>query len=90
MASATPDMADRARVTTYPDGRPRRCYYPCQKRVGSGERIDRECSVALDPKFNGKAWTLTGPLDAPTLSPSIDCQDKPCWHGFIVDGEVRA
>jgi hypothetical protein len=82
-------MPDRARITTYPDGRPRRCYFPCQKVGENGARLDRECSVSVGPAFNGKSWTLTGPHDAPTLSPSIDCQDKPCWHGFIVDGEVR-
>jgi hypothetical protein len=83
-------VSDRARLTFYPDGRPRRCVYPCQKRDEDGNRIARECSVSVDPRHNGKNWMLTGPHDAPTLSPSIDCQDKPCWHGFIVNGEVRA
>lgn len=82
-------MPERAHITTYEDGRPRRCVFPCQKRDADGNRIQRECSVSVDPAFNGKVWTLAGPLDAPTLSPSIDCQDKPCWHGFIVNGEVR-
>lgn len=83
-------MTDRATITTYSDGRPRRCFYPCQKLDENGNRFQRECSVSVDPAFNGKSWTLTGSHDAPTLSPSIDCQDEPCWHGFIVNGEVRA
>jgi hypothetical protein len=82
-------VSDRAHITTYADGRPRRCVYPCQKRDEAGNRLERECSVSVDPAFKGKVWTLSGPHDAPTLSPSIDCQDKPCWHGHIVNGEVR-
>jgi hypothetical protein len=81
-------MSDRAYIVTYQDGRPRRCMFPCQKIGEDGQRIRRECSVSVDPDFSGKTWALTGAPDAPTLSPSIDCLSKPCWHGFIVNGEV--
>ncbi|WP_395443540.1 DUF6527 family protein [Caulobacter sp. UC70_42] len=83
-------MTDRAHIVTYSDGQPRKCVFPCQKIGQDGQRIQRECSVSVDPRFNGKVWTFTGPEDAPTLSPSIDCASEPCWHGFVVDGEVRA
>lgn len=82
-------MTDRAHITTYEDGRPRRCVFPCQKRDDAGQRIERECSVSVDPRFNGKVWAFSGPRDAPTLSPSINCEDDACWHGFVIDGEVR-
>ena len=35
----------------------------------------------------GKTWEMTGDEDAPTLSPSIDCQ-KCGWHGFIQQGKL--
>lgn len=72
-----------------PDGGPKWCVYPCQKLGPDGQRLRRECRVSVDPRFSGKVWTITGTPDAPTLTPSIDCQDEPCWHGFVVDGEVR-
>jgi hypothetical protein len=46
-----------------------------------------QCSVNVAnagyniPKRN---WKLTGTIDAPTLTPSINCHG--CWHGFIEKG----
>ena len=83
-------MIDRAILEgRKPDGSFKRCMYPCQKLNADGSRVSRRCGVPVDPAFNGKSWTLSGSAEAPTLTPSIDCLDKPCWHGFIVDGEVR-
>jgi len=65
------------------------CVFPCQKRDESGNRIDRQCRVATDPRYDGKVWQVSGETDAPTLSPSIDCLSENCWHGFIVNGEVK-
>lgn len=37
-----------------------------------------------------KRWTMTGTgLKDLTLSPSVDVGNPSCWHGFIVNGEVR-
>ena len=77
-------MTDRAHIE-----RDRWCVYPCQKIGPDGQKIKRDCRVNIDPRYSGKVWQLTGTTDAPTLSPSIDCEDRPCWHGFIIDGEVR-
>ncbi len=36
----------------------------------------------------GKTWTFSGPLDAPTISPSVDC--TVCgWHGHVVNGHMQ-
>lgn len=83
-------MTDRARLVGETSRGFRACVFPCQKTDASGERVQRQCSVSVDPAYQGKVWQWSGSPDAPTLSPSIDCQSKPCWHGFIVDGEVRA
>lgn len=51
-----------------------------------GER-DR-CSVNIRGRGHDipqRSWTLSGSIDAPTLSPSINCEG--CWHGWIKAGE---
>lgn len=84
-------MTDRAHLEgPLPGGGHKWCVFPCQKRDEHGERMDRECRVPVDPRYRGNWWKASGPADAPTLHPSIDCDDKPCWHGFIIDGEVRS
>lgn len=45
-----------------------------------------------DPKpdnGNGATWRLTGPDDAPTLNPSINCQGCCGWHGHLVSGVFK-
>lgn len=72
-------------VRIEPEGRPHRrwCIFECPKRPGN------ECKVMLKPWpiAGGKTWEMTGSEDAPTLSPSIDCQ-KCGWHGFIQNGKT--
>jgi len=83
-------MADRAHLDgQLSDGTFKWCVFPCQKLDEHGHKIDRVCRVSVDPNFNGHVWTVTGPPDAPTLSPSVDCQSLPCWHGNIVNGELQ-
>lgn len=61
------------------------CAYPCQRPDAEA----RECMVPVDPRYTTGAWAASGPTNAPTLSPSIDC--RICgWHGFIVDGKAVA
>lgn len=59
------------------------CVFECPKRPGN------ECKVMLKPwpVSDGKTWTMTGDENAPTLTPSINCQ-KCGWHGFITGGET--
>lgn len=49
------------------------------------------CGVPLKkPNRLGYVWSWNGSLDAPTLSPSIDCREANggCgWHGFVRDGD---
>jgi len=35
-------------------------------------------------QIENRNWKLTGTVDAPTITPSINCAD--CWHGFLRDG----
>lgn len=70
-----------ARVVQRADGQWRDLKVPCPKGQDDGF-----CTFGV----NGgpHTWTATGPHDAPTVSPSIDC--KVCgWHGFIVAGQLQ-
>jgi len=80
------------------DGTFKWCVFPCQNPAviearanGTLDGFPGNCRVPLHPQTlgNGHSWTVTGPPDAPTISPSINCQNDTCWHGFIVNGEVR-
>lgn len=45
-------------------------------------------SVRAGVPHSGVTWRFDGPPDAPTVTPSIDCQV--CgWHGHVVAGELR-
>lgn len=90
-------MRDRARleVREYdPPASHRWCLFPCQNpatlHLPSEERM--VCRVPIKPHVlpNGAGWTWdeSTPPEAPTLSPSINCQSDTCWHGYIVNGEV--
>lgn len=82
-------MSDRAHLIGETPRGFKWCVFPCQKHDANGDRLQRDCRVPVDPAYQGKVWQVSGPPDAPTLSPSIDCESKPCWHGFIVDGKVQ-
>jgi hypothetical protein len=71
------------RIEMYRTPHRRWCIFDCPKRPGN------ECKVMLKPWpiTDGKTWEMTGSEDAPTLSPSIDCQ-KCGWHGFIQNGHT--
>lgn len=67
-----------------PDGSPLsdvgRFQFECRSQKG-------HCSVNIanagynTPKRN---WKLTGSVDVPTITPSINCQN--CWHGHLIAG----
>ncbi len=90
MEAGTDAPRDRAHLSgPLPGGGFKWCIFPCQKLDEHGKRLARECRVPVDPRYNGNVWSVTGTADAPTLSPSIDCASKPCWHGIIENGVVR-
>lgn len=66
----------------------RRCWFPCQW-PGSEDHM---CSVPVRPKGEahpgGAHWEYEGPLDAPTLTPSVNCRADTCWHGWINNGRL--
>lgn len=77
--------ADRGRAHLTgqkPDGSFKWCIYPCQQKDADG----KTCRVSVSAGYNGRVWSVTGPADAPTISPSIDCQGGCGWHGFINAG----
>lgn len=47
-----------------------------------------QCAVNLGKnagyQIEQRNWHLTGSIDKPTISPSINCHD--CWHGYIKNG----
>lgn len=64
----------------------RRCYFPCPRNPG------KECHVLLKPwPVNANTWDWDGNRDAPTLSPSINCNGPGgcLWHGHIVNGQLN-
>lgn len=81
-----------------PDGTP-------FEKVGQFEFVCRSlgghCSVNLHPTKNAgypnenRQWILTGTLNLPTLSPSINCrtgdegEERECWHGYIQKGRFN-
>lgn len=73
------------RIENYGPSRDR-CWFPCPKRPG------RECHVLLKPwPINANTWDWDHNEEAPTLSPSINCNGGPSacgWHGFIQQGRV--
>jgi len=50
-----------------------------------------DCRVPIHPQKlpNGHSWRAEGQPEAPTITPSINCMDDTCWHGWIVAGEVK-
>lgn len=50
------------------------------------------CGVPAKPtpaNSRGCSWDLTGPSDAPTLSPSVNCDTGCGWHGYIKNGATE-
>lgn len=80
----------KARLDYFREDGSARCFFPCQDpKAPAGH----ECSVRCRPagmahRGDGPDWEFTGPPDAPTLTPSINCRADTCWHGFIRDGQM--
>ena len=54
------------------EGAPKWLTFPCQwRRAEPGQR----CRVSINGQRNGSnaTWTVEGPIEAPTVSPSVHC-----------------
>lgn len=61
------------------------CITPNRKRILirlPPEGILYSISISTD---QDPFWTVTGPLDKPTLKPSLVVKD---WHGWLTDGQL--
>ena len=58
--------------------------FPCQGKSGS-------CHIAIRPNKNivGASWEWDGDWNAPTICPSVNCEQVCGWHGFIVRGKFQ-
>jgi hypothetical protein len=92
------DRAHLEERTYDPPASRRWCLFPCQnprwrKADGTWDERRSVCRVPIRPQTlpNGHSWEWVAgtPAEAPTLQPSINCMQDTCWHGYIVDGEVR-
>ncbi len=47
------------------------------------------CAIALRPQKNavGASWGWDGNREAPTVTPSINCEKGCGWHGWLKAGE---
>lgn len=47
------------------------------------------CAIALRPQRNGvgASWEWDGNREAPTISPSVNCENVCGWHGWIRNGQ---
>lgn len=67
-----------------PGGRPKWMIFTCPRDP------ERECTIAIKPQRNGvrASWEWDGNREAPTVSPSINCNGAAgCgWHGWIRKG----
>jgi len=50
-------------------------------------RCPLQAPIAPQRNGVGATWTLSGPEDAPTLSPSVNAEG--IWHGFLTAGVAR-
>ena len=68
------------------NGQPKWMHFPCQRKP------DNLCQVALRPsQVNavGASWQWDGNREAPTITPSVNCEKICGWHGFIEAGKFR-
>lgn len=68
------------------NGMPKWMSFPCQRTSGA------LCQVALRPsQVNavGASWQWDGNREAPTITPSVNCEKICGWHGFIEAGQFR-
>lgn len=69
-------------------GRPKWMRFGCARAAGM------ECQIALRPGQKngvGASWEWDGNREAPTISPSINCEGvRHCgWHGWIRNGVME-
>lgn len=71
-------------------GEPKWLLFPCQSAHADPEY---PCRVSINGQRNGvgATWTMSGPIDAPTVSPSVHCKPggKTWCHFHIVCGRIE-
>lgn len=68
-------------------GNPKWLSFPCQ-----GNAPKTKCSIALRPSqtnYVGASWQWDGHREAPTITPSINCEQICGWHGWLEQGKFR-
>jgi hypothetical protein len=69
------------------NGNPKWMAFPCQGVV-------REtCHIALRPSQKnavGASWEWDGNREAPTITPSVNCEKVCGWHGWIRNGQFES
>jgi hypothetical protein len=70
-------------------GNPLWMLFPCQRPLYE----DAQCQIALRPSQKnavGASWQWDGNRDAPTITPSVNCEKLCGWHGFITKGHFTS
>lgn len=48
---------------------------------------DGQCDFRLGEPVPDKVWAWDGNVEAPTLTPSVNCLGGCGWHGHVTNGE---
>lgn len=67
------------------EGEPNWLVFGCRNPAGNKTGL---CQVALRPQKNsvGASWAWDGNREAPTITPSINCEKVCGWHGWLRAG----
>ncbi len=77
---AAAERLSAIRLIARRDGAITQCEHPCAKGDGV-------CITSVGAKGAAPSWTVTGSLEAVTLTPSVNCL-KCGWHGHIREGQM--
>lgn len=74
-------------------GLPARIYFHCrgQPTRPDGTLHPRICAIPISvdgPDKRPTDWLWDGNWGEPTITPSIDCDKRCGWHGFLTKGEI--
>ena len=68
------------------NGNPKWMSFPCQRYPLQA------CQIALRPLQKnavGASWQWDGNREAPTITPSVNCEKVCGWHGWIRNGQFE-
>lgn len=78
---------DACHPSDIPPGAEGRLIYFCPRGRGLCGGIS--IGNGFKPGAGRPSWTWDGNADAPTLTPSIDCQGGCGWHGYLTAGVFK-